>query len=66
VPKGVVRLISALQFHEITLQNPRSIWMAIGEKDRKPRENPCEPLLGGALGGRVAMQASGRSKAHRS
>jgi len=37
VPKGVVCLISALQFHEITLQNPRSIWMAIGEKDRKPR-----------------------------
>jgi predicted transcriptional regulator of viral defense system len=36
VPKGVVCLISALQFHEITLQNPRSIWMAIGEKDRKP------------------------------
>jgi predicted transcriptional regulator of viral defense system len=36
VPKGVICLISALQFHEITLQNPRSIWMAIGEKDRKP------------------------------
>jgi predicted transcriptional regulator of viral defense system len=37
VPKGVVCLISALQFHDITLQNPRSIWVAIGEKDRKPR-----------------------------
>jgi predicted transcriptional regulator of viral defense system len=36
VPKGVICLVSALQFHEITLQNPRSIWMAIGEKDRKP------------------------------
>ncbi len=37
VPKGVVCLISALQFHEITLQMPSSVWMAIGEKDHKPR-----------------------------
>lgn len=37
VPKGVICLISALQFHEITLQAPRSIWVAIGEKDRKPK-----------------------------
>jgi predicted transcriptional regulator of viral defense system len=36
VPKGVICLVSALQFHEITLQAPRSIWVAIGEKDRKP------------------------------
>ena len=37
VPRGVVCLISALQFHEITLQMPSSVWMAIGEKDHKPR-----------------------------
>ncbi len=37
VPKGVICLISALQYHEITLQAPRSIWVAIGEKDRKPK-----------------------------
>lgn len=36
VPKGVICLISALQFHEITLQAPRSVWLAIGSKDRKP------------------------------
>jgi len=36
VPKGVVCLISALQFHEITLQLPRSVWIAIGQKDRTP------------------------------
>ena len=36
VPKGVICLISALQFHEITLQLPRSVWTAIGSKDRKP------------------------------
>ena len=37
VPKGVIALISALQYHEITLQNARSVWMAIGGKDRKPK-----------------------------
>ena len=37
VPRGVICLISAMQFHEITLQEPRSVWVAIGEKDRKPQ-----------------------------
>jgi predicted transcriptional regulator of viral defense system len=37
VPRGVICLISALQFHEITLQVPRSVWMAIGTRDRRPR-----------------------------
>lgn len=36
VPRGVICLISALQFHEITLQLPRSVWVAIGQKDRTP------------------------------
>ena len=36
VPKGVICLISALQFHEIILQVPRSVWIAIGSKARKP------------------------------
>ncbi len=41
VPKGVICLISALQFHEITLQLPRSVWIAIGSKNRKPAiDNP--------------------------
>ena len=39
VPKGIICLISALAYHEITLQSPKSIWIAIGEKDRKPRIN---------------------------
>lgn len=29
VPKGVICLISALQYHELTLQMPATIWMAI-------------------------------------
>jgi predicted transcriptional regulator of viral defense system len=35
-PKAVICLVSALQFHEITLQNSRNIWVAIRSKDRKP------------------------------
>ncbi len=37
VPKGVICLVSALQFHELTLQMPGRIWLAIGQKARKPR-----------------------------
>lgn len=35
-PKAVVCLISALQFHGLTLQTPSHVWIAIGSKDRKP------------------------------
>ncbi len=37
VPKGIICLVSALHYHEITLQNPRSIWVAIGEHVHKPK-----------------------------
>ncbi|MCG7871058.1 MAG: type IV toxin-antitoxin system AbiEi family antitoxin domain-containing protein [Candidatus Thiodiazotropha lotti] len=37
VPKGVVCLLSALQFHEITTQAPFEVWLAIGEKAWRPR-----------------------------
>ena len=36
VPKGVVCLTSALAFHELTDLIPRSVWIAIGPKDRRP------------------------------
>lgn len=36
VPKGVVCLVSALAFHELTDTIPSRVWMAIGPKDRKP------------------------------
>ncbi len=39
VPKGVICLISALRFHELTLQVPPQVWVAVGRKDRKPRVN---------------------------
>ncbi len=37
VPKGVICLISALPFHELTLQVPSQVWLAIGSRARKPR-----------------------------
>lgn len=36
VPKGVVCLVSALAFHELTDTIPSRVWMAIGSKDRQP------------------------------
>jgi predicted transcriptional regulator of viral defense system len=37
VPDGVVCLLSALQFHGLTTQSPSEVWLAIGEKARKPK-----------------------------
>jgi predicted transcriptional regulator of viral defense system len=37
VPKGVVCLISALVYHELTLQMPRFIWVAIKGHARQPK-----------------------------
>ena len=36
-PKGVVCLLSALRFHELTTQAPYQVWLAIGPKDRAPK-----------------------------
>jgi predicted transcriptional regulator of viral defense system len=37
VPHGVVCLLSALQFHDLTTQAPFEVWMAIGEKTWLPK-----------------------------
>jgi predicted transcriptional regulator of viral defense system len=37
VPRGVVCLLSALQFHGLTTQAPFEVWMAIDESARLPR-----------------------------
>ena len=37
MPKGVVCLLSALSFHELTTQAPFEVWLAIGEKAWRPR-----------------------------
>jgi len=37
VPHGVVCLLSALRFHDVTTQAPFEVWLAIGVKARLPR-----------------------------
>jgi len=37
VPRSVVCLLSALRFHELTTQNPSSVWLAIDRKAWLPR-----------------------------
>jgi predicted transcriptional regulator of viral defense system len=36
VPHGVVALLSALRFHELTTQSPFQVWIAIAGKARQP------------------------------
>jgi len=38
VPRGVVCLVSALAYHDLTDQLPRAVWMAIGTSDWMPKE----------------------------
>ena len=37
VPKGIICLISALQYHELTLQMPAAVWMAIERTAWRPK-----------------------------
>jgi predicted transcriptional regulator of viral defense system len=37
VPSGVICLLTALRFHELTTQSPADVWVALPEKARKPR-----------------------------
>lgn len=39
VPHGVICLLSALSFHELTTQAPFEVWLAIPPKTRTPKEN---------------------------
>jgi predicted transcriptional regulator of viral defense system len=39
VPHGVVCLLSALRFHELTTQNPFEVWMAVHHKAWSPRSD---------------------------
>ncbi|NJL09301.1 MAG: transcriptional regulator [Calothrix sp. SM1_7_51] len=38
VPHGVVCLLSALSFHELTTQAPFEVWLAINQKARPPKD----------------------------
>jgi predicted transcriptional regulator of viral defense system len=37
VPKGIICLTSALQFHELTVQTPSAVWMAIERTAWRPK-----------------------------
>ncbi len=37
VPKGVICLLSALRFHDLTTQNPFEVWMAIDAHSHRPK-----------------------------
>ena len=39
LPKGIVCLVSALAFHDLTDQLPKKVWLAIGKKDWAPRSD---------------------------
>lgn len=43
VPRGVVCLLSALQFHKLTTQAPSEVWLALDRKARAPRSG-VQPL----------------------
>lgn len=38
VPRGVVCLLSALRFHNLTTQTPFEVWLAIDRKARRPKD----------------------------
>ena len=41
IPNGVICLLSALRFHGLTQHDPHAVWIAIGEKARRPKiESP--------------------------
>ncbi len=40
VPNGVICLVSALRFHNLTTQSPFEIWMALDHKAWQPRTGP--------------------------
>lgn len=50
VPHGVIGLLSALQFHELTTQTPHEVWMLIGWKKWAPKNPPVALRLVRATG----------------
>ena len=37
VPSGIICLLSALRYHQLTTQAPHEVWMAISRKARRPQ-----------------------------
>ena len=43
VPAGIICLLSALQFHDLTTQSPHQVWIALPLRANKPRLD-CPPI----------------------
>ena len=54
VPHGIVCLLSALQFHELTTQTPHEVWMLIGRKRWAPKRPPVSLRIFRASGEALA------------
>lgn len=39
IPKGIICLISALRFHDLTTQNPNEVWLAIEPHSHRPKSS---------------------------
>jgi predicted transcriptional regulator of viral defense system len=50
VPHGIICLLSALQFHELTTQTPHEVWLMIGWKRAAPKNPPVSLRLVRATG----------------
>ncbi|MCC2977156.1 AbiEi antitoxin N-terminal domain-containing protein [Sphingomonas sp. PL-96] len=44
VPRGIVAMVSALAYHELTDQMPRKVWMAVSVKDWSPSASSYPPI----------------------
>ena len=62
VPHGVICLLAALRFHELTTQLPHQVWMLIGHGQAVKEK--CSPVAGHTCARRLkqALCASARSK----
>jgi predicted transcriptional regulator of viral defense system len=45
IPKGVVCLLSALRFHEVTTQQPSEVWIGVHIRSRSPRVSTTKHRL---------------------
>lgn len=50
VPHGVICLLSALQFHELTTQTPHEVWVMIGLRKWAPTKPPVRLRIVRATG----------------
>ncbi len=42
VPKGILCLVSALRFHDLTVQNPHEVWIAVSRTGWRPKSPGVE------------------------